>query len=148
MKRNFYFKEPFLRMLQEQAFLMVFDMNGLIIDDEVIQRRSVNDALKALYIELSEREWIEDCVGRRAAVYLQSTLQQRSIPVDREMISELVAEKNRRYHFEDSEQGAAACFGAGIPCIAVPKRYTINQVFSRARCIVDNLTQEAKVHKK
>ena len=55
MRRNFYFKEPFLRILEEQAVLMIFDMNGLILDDEGIQRESVNSVLKSFCIELSEQ---------------------------------------------------------------------------------------------
>jgi HAD superfamily hydrolase (TIGR01509 family) len=47
--------------------------------------------------------------------------------------------------FEDSGLGTDAAHGAGMPCVAVPNRYTRSQNFERAVYVLDNLTRHAKI---
>jgi HAD superfamily hydrolase (TIGR01509 family) len=236
MTKNRYFKNEFLWNLEKNASLVVFDLNGLIIDDEELQRRAVNEVLKPYGIELSEQDWILECVGTRADRYLKRILKKVGISPGSELVSNLIEEKNRIYElfiagqakkltrpgvesilgffsrersvqlavatsalpaemesilgddglgikehfdyiitgadvsrskpdpetyniltdlsgthpsaslvFEDSGPGIAASARAGIPCIAVPNRYTAGQDFSLACCVIDNLTPDAKV---
>jgi HAD superfamily hydrolase (TIGR01509 family) len=236
MIKSRYFKNDFLWTLEKNASLMVFDMNGLIVDDEELQRRAVNEVLKPYAIDLSEQEWILECVGTGAARYLKRILERAGISPEGKLITRLVEAKNRIYElltagqlhdlirpgvenmlrffsreksiqlavatsalpaemesilgdgglgirelfdyiitgadvsrskpdpeiyitltdragiapsaslvFEDSGPGIEASAEAGIPCIAVPNRYTASQDFSLASCVVNNLTPDAKV---
>lgn len=69
-----YFKNRALQSMFDRARLIIFDMNGLIIDDEALQLHSVNLALEPFGITVSERYWIEHCVGKRADEYFTSLL--------------------------------------------------------------------------
>jgi len=236
MTKRRYFKDDFLWKLAKKASLMVFDMNGLIIDDEDLQRMAVNEVLKPYAIELSEQDWILECVGTRADRYLKRILKKVGISPESELISSLVEAKNRMYErliagqvkklirpgvenileffskersiqlavatsalpaemesilgerglgikelfdfiitgadvsqskpdpeiyhaltdrsgtspsaslvFEDSGPGIEASARAGIPCIAIPNRFTAGQDFSLACCVINDLTPDAKV---
>lgn len=128
MKKDAYFYDKRLQSLFDRARLVIFDMNGLIIDDEAVQLSSVNLALEPYGINLSEEYWIEHCIGKRADQYFGSILEERSKPQEshkrdrlegnknnrdipnkgerlnvRPDISEIVAEKNRIYHSLISE---------------------------------------------
>lgn len=52
--------------------IFVFDLNGLIVDDEPLQLKSSNIALaKAGFgIVISEQQWVEQCVGQKPAEWL------------------------------------------------------------------------------
>jgi HAD superfamily hydrolase (TIGR01509 family) len=266
MKKGAYFKGAYffdkrLQSLLERARLVIFDMNGLIIDDEAVQLRSVNMALAPYGINLSEEYWIEHCIGKRADQYFKFILEEILKPEEfhqrdglqgdknnrhtqgkgeslntRPDVSEIVAKKNRIYHslisgevknlirpgvrellsylsksprhvvalatsahppeietilgegglnlkhlfkfiisgidvvkskphpeayeklsnlagfsphhclvIEDSSTGVTAAVRAGMPCLAVPNRFTQNQDFSSATYTIDNLTKHARI---
>jgi HAD superfamily hydrolase (TIGR01509 family) len=48
--------------------------------------------------------------------------------------------------FEDSSLGVQAAFHAGMPCIAVPNRFTEQQDFSNAMFIIDSLMRDAHIY--
>lgn len=61
-----YFQNPELEDLNEalsKAQLVIFDMNGLIVDDEGIQLKAINQILTEFGINLSEEDWIAKYVG-------------------------------------------------------------------------------------
>ena len=81
-------------MCLEKAQLVVFDMNGLIVDDEAVQMESVNRVVDQFHIHINEEYWIKECLGRRADVYLNAILKRKNIAID---IIAMVEEKNRWY---------------------------------------------------
>lgn len=231
-----YFNNQYLQSLLINAGLIILDMNGLIIDDESIQLRSVNHTLQHFGLHVNEEYWINNCVGKRADVYLPRILLENGVPGREYSIADLVKEKNKHYHclithnikelvrpgvytfinflsrstyckaalatsalpdeietvlgvnalnlknrfqfivagsdvknskpdpeiykkvselsdvqpqyclvFEDSEPGVTASYRAGMPCIAVPNRFTATQNFNHARCIIDTMTPNAEI---
>jgi HAD superfamily hydrolase (TIGR01509 family) len=54
--------------------VIVFDLNGLLVDDEAIQLRATNTALAAYGVKITENNWIEQCVGHKPSEYLPSVL--------------------------------------------------------------------------
>lgn len=78
--------------------LAVFDMNGLIVDDEEVQLESVNQVLSRLGLTIGEEYWIRNCVGSRAGEYFTRILEERGVDPGSVEVEELVAEKNARYH--------------------------------------------------
>jgi len=236
MKKDLYFENPLLKAFVQRAKLVIFDMNGLIVDDEAIQLESVNRIFENFNIKLDKSYWITNCVGKRADEYLTSIFKKHNISVDVKFLTGLIANKNQWYQtlvsqnisrlvrpgvldiinffskspvyllslatsalepeletilgydglnikhhfrhiitgaevrrskpdpeiyqllsaragiqpsrclvFEDSGHGVTASHRAGIPCIAVPNRFTAHQDFSNARCVVDNLTRSANI---
>jgi HAD superfamily hydrolase (TIGR01509 family) len=76
---NNYFKDTPLDALLNKAEVVVFDLNGLMVDDEPLQLAASNIALAALSksdkpIELSNADWGEKCVGHRSATWLPIVL--------------------------------------------------------------------------
>lgn len=232
-----YFLDRKLQAAIEKADLVVFDMNGLIIDDESVQFDSVNRAMEDLRISISVTYWIEKCVGKRADEYFCDILKEHKKNFAFSDISLLVELKNKLYHdaiakrvdelirpgvqelidylsadnprplalctsahpeeietilgesglglkgrftyivsgrdvakskpdpemyvklaaiagivpsaclvFEDSGLGVRAAAGAGMPCIAVPNRFTEHQDFRSAFCTIDSLRQNAHAY--
>ncbi len=93
-----YFHDNTLQVATDKAALVVFDMNGLIIDDESVQFESVNRALADLRISISETYWIENCVGKRADEYFSAILKQNEKKYSPSEVSILVQLKNKLYH--------------------------------------------------
>jgi HAD superfamily hydrolase (TIGR01509 family) len=98
MHNTGYFRDPTLQEALESANLISFDMNGLIIDDEAVQFESVNRVLAAYDLKITERYWIERCVGKRADAYFTAILQEKGAMGTRAPIDRIIAEKNTLYH--------------------------------------------------
>jgi HAD superfamily hydrolase (TIGR01509 family) len=94
---TFYFKNQLLSEPLKNARLVIFDMNGLIIDDESIQLESFNRVLDAFNVHIDEDYWINDCVGKNAHIILKGVLQNQKIVANSETIVDLVNKKNRLY---------------------------------------------------
>ncbi len=232
MYKDRFFTDPLLHRAFEKASLIVFDMNGLLVDDEKVQLESVNKTLQSFHISLTEQYWIEHCVGSRADNYFLSILHEKGVFLSEDGILDLIKRKNRYYRelitdqlpelvrpgvfdflsarpsiklglctsahpmevetilgedglaindlftyivsgadvekskpdpeiylklaslskiqptqclvLEDSGLGVRAAVSAGMLCIAVPNRFTIDQDFHGALYVVDNLTRDAK----
>jgi beta-phosphoglucomutase-like phosphatase (HAD superfamily) len=91
-----YFTNNFLNKTLKKSSLVILDMNGLIVDDEELQFKSVNKTLEKLNIEITEEYWIECCVGKRADEYFRTILELRGITAY-VSIDELVEKKNTTY---------------------------------------------------
>ncbi len=91
-----YFKNNFLHTALESASLVILDMNGLIVDDEELQFKSVNTALETLSVRISEQYWIQSCVGKRADEYLRVIMTKHRIRSPYS-IDALVEKKNAVY---------------------------------------------------
>ena len=92
-----YFTDAELQTELDRASLVVFDLNGLIIDDERVQFESVNHALEPIDISITETYWIERCVGKRADEYFHGILKEHVREASSD-ISSLVSAKNKHYH--------------------------------------------------
>lgn len=92
-----YFKNPLLSEPLKSSKLVIFDMNGLIIDDESIQLKSFNQVLDSFNIHIDEGYWIKECVGKNAHIIVNCVLQNQKIAVNSEVIADLVNKKNRLY---------------------------------------------------
>ena len=94
MKR--YFENDLLESLLRRASLVIFDMNGLIVDDERLQLESVNAALGSgilqeighsyAPIRIDEEYWKWNCLGKRSDQYFVLILRERGIPAERATI--------------------------------------------------------------
>ena len=93
-----YFTDRKLQDAIENAALVVFDMNGLIIDDERVQFESVNRAMEDIGISITETYWIQRCVGKRADEYFKEILQKHDKKFTPTDLSLLVTSKNKHYH--------------------------------------------------
>ncbi|MCK5094160.1 MAG: HAD family phosphatase [Spirochaetes bacterium] len=93
-----YFNNRYLQSLLINARLIILDMNGLIIDDESIQLRSVNQTLQPCGLHINEAYWINNCVGKRADAYLLRILLENGVRDKKYSITDLVKEKNKHYH--------------------------------------------------
>jgi HAD superfamily hydrolase (TIGR01509 family) len=69
-----YFKDPFIDLRFSQADVVIFDLNGLLVDDEPLQLEATNSVLKRYDINITDADWIGRCVGRKPAEYLPSFL--------------------------------------------------------------------------
>jgi HAD superfamily hydrolase (TIGR01509 family) len=69
-----YFEDAQLSRLLSHAQVVVFDLNGLIVDDEPIQLVATNSALEGLGVSISKEDWIKRCVGHKPKEYLPSFL--------------------------------------------------------------------------
>jgi beta-phosphoglucomutase-like phosphatase (HAD superfamily) len=69
-----YFFNPNIDSMIRLTDVIVFDLNGLLVDDELIQLQATNEVLSAYGIALSEKTWIEECVGKKPNEYLPRML--------------------------------------------------------------------------
>ncbi len=94
---TFYFKNQLLDRPLKSAQLVIFDMNGLLIDDESVQLESFNRVLDSFNIYIDEEYWIKECVGKNAHIIMKCVLQYQKIVSNSEVIADLVNKKNRLY---------------------------------------------------
>ena len=92
-----YFENEQIEEIFPDKFVAVFDMNGLIIDDEPIQLKATNLAISHLASEITELDWISCCVGRKPAEYLTDFCPAPPGVGVQEHIKRLVEDKDRRY---------------------------------------------------
>lgn len=231
-----YFKNIILENILSSSKLVIFDMNGLIIDDEGVQLYAVNKSLELFGITIHEKYWIEECVGHRPIEFYETILRINNKEHSKKIINELIERKTLNYTeiikdevkeivrpgineiidyllldkkidlaiatsssrnefelisensnlnmnsrfkyivtgdhvkkgkpdpemyqiilqkaqidkffclvFEDTSPGVNSAHNAGIKCFAVPNKFTINQNFSNAIHVLDNLTPDAQI---
>lgn len=93
-----YFRDVALQQYVDQSAVVVFDLNGLIIDDEPIQLEATNEVLAEYGIKLAEKEWIAKCVGRRPVSWLPDIvpkMRENRLSVDNIIRAKDVAYENR-----------------------------------------------------
>lgn len=69
-----YFHDKALATLVEKSDVVVFDMNGTLVDDEPVQLRATNEVLKPFGIQLDEADFISRCVGIKTRVWMSEML--------------------------------------------------------------------------
>jgi len=88
-----YFNSSVVDSAFRKASVIIFDLNGLLVDDELVQLAATNEALRSRGVSFSSKAWEEQCVGRNALEYLQE-----SFPgMTRETIKNVLALKERAY---------------------------------------------------
>lgn len=92
-----YFTESILDEMLANAVVVIFDMNGLIVDDEAIQLAATNMVLQQYNIAVSERYWIQECVGHKAGEFLPRIMQEHKIETTKHSILEMINEKDKNY---------------------------------------------------
>lgn len=92
----FYFRESKLARLLKRVKVVIFDMDGLIVDNENLQLASTNKALSPYKIKITEKEWMKKCIGKRSREFFQEIIKENSILL-RENLEELVERKNFYY---------------------------------------------------
>ncbi|MBT3813017.1 MAG: HAD family phosphatase [Gammaproteobacteria bacterium] len=92
-----YFDNPKLDQVLANSNLAIFDMNGLIIDDEGVQLEAVNQMLKEYDIQISEDYWINECVGHKASEFLLRIMQENEVNPSLYTVDELGNKKNENY---------------------------------------------------
>lgn len=65
-----YFEFEEADSIYRQTTVIVFDLNGLIIDDEPLQLEATNVALRSHNVHLDGNTWIKKCVGKKPLEYL------------------------------------------------------------------------------
>ena len=92
-----YFKDKQLEALLNKCTLVIFDLNGLIIDDEPVQLASFNKALEQFHIELDEQYWIDKCVGRKSKEIFETLIAENNFENSNGLVERLLSEKISYY---------------------------------------------------
>jgi HAD superfamily hydrolase (TIGR01509 family) len=90
-----YFRDPLLSAMLDGAKAVIFDLNGLIVDDEPLQLAATNQMLVPMGVTLSEEYWIRNCVGRRATDFLEQVFEKNNLP---QMSLQTSIEKKNEYY--------------------------------------------------
>lgn len=99
----------------------IFDLDGLLIDSEPLQLRSINHALAAVGLSLSEDDWTH-CVGHKSIEVLGALREQHSFAlpaedlerVKRETYRELVRQPGELHLMPGAREAVDACHAAGL----------------------------------
>jgi HAD superfamily hydrolase (TIGR01509 family) len=92
-----YFSNSSLDTLLLGSRMVIFDMNGLIVDDEQLQLTAMNRVLNAFSVMLSEEYWARYCAGTRSEDFTRRILEENGIPHTQKTVYELVNKKNELY---------------------------------------------------
>lgn len=76
---------------------VLFDFNGVIINDEPIHRELVEEIIISENLRPSESEYKELCLGRSDRACLQSILSNRGRVVSEDYLTKLIANKSQAY---------------------------------------------------
>lgn len=90
-------KSLVLKNLINKAELVIFDMNGLLVNDEPIQLKAFNLVLQKLDIKISKRQWIDKCAGRRTVEIFAYIFKENGLACTTTEIKKYKAEKNVYY---------------------------------------------------
>lgn len=90
-----YFKNSKVDQLLHRNPLVIFDMNGLIIDDEPLQMEAVNRVLAPFDLSFTEHTWP---VGLRDIEFFERIQLENNLSPSAFNVPKLVREKTRIYH--------------------------------------------------
>ncbi len=106
-----YFQTPAIESAIFPADVIVFDLNGLIVDDEPVQLAATNEALAPYRCPIDLETWIRECVGHKPAEFLPKIL--KDCPHTTEDIAKIVCAKDLAYA-EKIVQTAASIVRSGV----------------------------------
>jgi putative hydrolase of the HAD superfamily len=100
-----YFRDSRIERLVAESDVIIFDLNGLILDDETLQLRATNAALHPYKITLDNTQWILRCVGRKPSEYIPILLS--DIGCGHADVPEIVRVKDEYYKAYIAVEGRA-----------------------------------------
>lgn len=77
---------------------IIFDFNGVIINDEAIHQKLINDLLLEENLRPSEKEYQQICFGNNDRYCVRDILAQRGRIISDEYLDKLVQKKTKAYH--------------------------------------------------
>ncbi|QGM99972.1 HAD family hydrolase [Methylocystis parvus] len=92
-----YFEDTKINAIFEMDNVIVFDLNGLIVDDELLQLKATNAALRDFSIRLSESDWSECCIGHRPGEYIPALLTKARLRVTAALTEVIIRRKDHIY---------------------------------------------------
>lgn len=84
---------------------ILFDFNGVLVDDEPIHQELTLRVLAEEGIELSERRFVDLCLGRADRIAFADVLRHERGDADPALVERLVARKTSYYHLRMREGG-------------------------------------------
>jgi HAD superfamily hydrolase (TIGR01509 family) len=90
-----YFKNAELEKMLSDAELIIFDMNGLIVDDEEFQIEATRSVLNQFGIEISDDYWMKRCFSRNARDFLKRILEESR--VKKYSLDDLIKQEDMEY---------------------------------------------------
>lgn len=90
-----YFHDHQIESLFAGADAIVFDMNGLLIDDEPLQLQAYNQVLQPRGIDVTPQWWTDRCLGRKAGQFVRELLAEHG--QSPELFPEILAAKEKAY---------------------------------------------------
>ncbi len=97
MDSSRYFEDDAIGIVLQNARVVVFDLNGLILDDESLQITAANAVLARYGIQFDEETWVRRFFGRRSSEYLSEIIQDSGRIASADLVTKLVSEKDRFY---------------------------------------------------
>ncbi len=91
-----YFDNSQLQKELDKAKAVIFDMNGLIVDDEPYQLKAVNRVFEQFNIKINGDEWFRTYVGKNSFTFFSEIFEKHGIKAG---IRSLVDEKNMIYRY-------------------------------------------------
>lgn len=91
-----YFKNKKIQHLLDKAKAVIFDMNGLIVDDERFQLAAASLVFKKMGITILKNDWINKYVGHTAKYVFTDLLKNIEIP-SQQKINKIDKQKNIIY---------------------------------------------------
>jgi len=92
-----YFTCAAIEQLLAAADVVVFDMNGLLIDDEPLQFRATSHTLAEFGLQMSEKMWMDYCVGFHASEFIPELFARMGIAFDPSMLPEILKARTACY---------------------------------------------------
>jgi HAD superfamily hydrolase (TIGR01509 family) len=90
-----YFHDGSIDALLRDSDAVVFDMNGLIVDDEPLQLEAYNEVLGADGVAITPQWWTGRCLGRKASQFVREFLEEHGRQSDE--FEAILAAKERIY---------------------------------------------------
>lgn len=90
-----YFANPDLQRFIAGFDALIFDMNGLLIDDEPLQLGAYNEVLRDYSLQMSEHWWTSKCLGRKAGQFMREYLELHGHPAS--LFEQILPRKEAAY---------------------------------------------------
>jgi HAD superfamily hydrolase (TIGR01509 family) len=90
-----YFADEVIQQFVSRFDAVIFDMNGLIVDDEPLQLAAYNEVLRDYSLQIPQEWWVGNCLGRKAGQFMRQYLTQSGQAVT--LFDEILPRKEAAY---------------------------------------------------